>query len=289
MDSTQISDLVEKQDWLQGASDVLQKTGQAVLEPAGPAIRDILHGVWLGHPLHPVLTDVPLGAWTAAAVLDIMEATGTSEVGPGADAAVGVGIVGALGAAASGLADWYQLGEKRPQRIGAAHALLNTSALTLYAMSWALRRQGARGWGRALGWLGFGVVCASAYLGGQLVSEEKLGVNHAEEPGSLPKKFTAVLADSELGEGQMRRVEADGAKIVLARKNGQVYALSEICSHLGGPLAEGKIVENCVECPWHGSQFDLATGQVVHGPATFPVPALGTRVRSGQVEVRLQA
>src|SRR5579883_807974 len=121
MESTEVIQFVDKQEWLQGAADTLQKAAHEALDPAGQNVRDILHGVWLGHPLHPAITDIPIGSWTAAAALDIMDAAGRSEVGPGADAAIGVGIVAAVGAAMSGLADWYLLGEKSKQRLGAAH------------------------------------------------------------------------------------------------------------------------------------------------------------------------
>jgi len=291
MDAEVISAAVVGQDWLEPVADTLQTavgTAYKAGGPAGQQIANFLHGVWLGHPLHPVLTDIPLGAWTASTALDLMEAVGgRTDLGPGADAAVGVGLAGALGAAASGLTDWYLLrANKSTQRVGAVHALLNVSATLLYGTSWFLRRRGRRGAGRTAGWLGYAVVCASAYLGGALVYDQKIGVDHGTREG-LPPDFVPVLPDAELPENKLTRVEANGVKILLVRQNGEIRALGELCSHLGGPLADGKLDGGCVICPWHYSKFALSSGEVVDGPATFPQPCFETRVRDGQIEVRV--
>lgn len=288
MDSTALTGKIEEAQWVVETAGALQEAAGRVLDPAGQEVRDALHGVWLGHPLHPVLTDVPIGAWTAAAVMDIMEAAGNEDVAAGADAAVGVGLVGALGAAACGLADWYLLGGKKEKAVGGAHATLNTVAAALYGGSLVARRQGARGFGRALAWLGLGVVCVSAYLGGSLVDELRLGVDQAVPDQSLPKDFTPALADADLKEGEMKKADVQGQPVLLARVGGKVHAVSDVCSHRGGPLSEGKLAGDCVQCPWHGSVFRLASGEVVHGPATFPVSPLETRVNNGQIEVRLR-
>src|SRR5436190_937511 len=141
----------------------------------------------------PAGTDIPLGAWTVAAVLDTLEAsTGRTDLAPGADAAVAIGLAGALGSAVTGLTQWYPLGGP-PRKIGAAHALLNVTATGLFAASFALRRGGRRGAARLLGWLGYGVVSAGAYLGGAPVYEQRVGVDHAPREG-LPRDFLPVLA-----------------------------------------------------------------------------------------------
>jgi len=290
MDTEVISAAIVRQDRLEPVADTLQTAvGKAYKAggPAGQQIANFLHGVWLGHPLHPVLTDIPLGAWTASTALDLMEAvSGRTDLGPGADAAIGVGLVGALGAAMSGMTDWYLLrANKSTQRVGAVHAMLNVAATALYATSWCLRRRGDRASGRAFGWLGYGVVCASAYLGGALVYEQKIGVDHATREG-LPPDFVPVLPDADLPENQLTRVEANGVKILLIRQDGEIRALGELCSHLGGPLADGKLEGDCVVCPWHYSKFALSSGEVVDGPATFPQPRFETRIRDGRIEVR---
>jgi nitrite reductase/ring-hydroxylating ferredoxin subunit len=148
-----------------------------------------------------------------------------------------------------------------------------------------LRRGGRRGAGRAVSFLGYAIVSASAYLGGHLVYGERIGVNHATE--TLPEpEFTPALADADLKEGEPQRVEVNGAPVFLLRQGGRIHALANRCAHLGGPLSEGEIREGCVTCPWHRSTFSLEDGRVIQGPSAYPQPVLETRVRDGQIEVR---
>ncbi len=277
---------VEKQEWLAP----VQEQGQALVKNAfklagdeGQTIKNALHGVWLGHPLHAAITDVPVGSWTAAVVLDILDMSGKPEYGPGADAAVAIGLVGAIGSAAAGLADWSDTHGK-PQRVGAMHGLLNMGAALLYGTSWALRRSGNRGTARALSFVGYGMVGISAYLGGALSYNQRIGVNHS--PEELPQEFTAVCAESELQEQQPKKVEVDGTAIMLLKQGSKIFAIANQCSHMGGPLAEGKVEGDTVVCPWHGSRFCLKSGEVLDGPATSPQPVLDVEVRDGQVLVR---
>jgi nitrite reductase/ring-hydroxylating ferredoxin subunit len=119
-----------------------------------------------------------------------------------------------------------------------------------------------------------------------LVYSDQIGVDHTagEEP---PQDFVPVLADAELREGELRRVQAGGARVLLTRVDGQVYAIGEVCSHLGGPLVEGKLEGDVVRCPWHGSEFSVRDGCVVNGPAVHPEPRYESRIQNGQIEVRL--
>lgn len=152
MDSHAISNAVERQDWLEPVADTLSGAVESAFEGAGEpgrTVQNLLHGTWLGHPLHPVLTDVPVGAWTVAAVLDAAEASGRKELRRAADAAVAVGLVGALGAATTGLTDWHNT-DGGDRRVGVAHGLLNVSATLLYATSWMLRQRGQRETARGL-------------------------------------------------------------------------------------------------------------------------------------------
>ena len=288
MSENPILDVVERQDWLQPIQESGEKFVRAAYSAAGPAgqpIKNALHGVWLKHPFHAAITDVPVGSWTAAAVLDVLEASGRPEYAVGADAAVATGLVGAVGAALSGLTDWSET-QGSAQRVGALHGLLNVGAAILYGTSYAVRKSGNRGAGRVLGFLGFATVLASAYLGGAISYNQRIGVNHAPDPDEdLPKDFVPVCAEGELSEGRPKRVEA-GKPVLLLRKGGEIFALAETCSHLGGPLAEGKIEGDTVVCPWHGSRFCLRDGSVIDGPATTPQPTLDVRVRDGQIMVR---
>ena len=279
---------LEAQEWLEPLADALgEAVGQAysALGPKGQALKDILHGVWLGHPLHPVLTDVPVGAWTAALVLDALESiTGRDELGPGADAAVGLGVVGAVAAALAGVTDWRET-DGSARRVGLVHGLLNTSATALYGASLVCRGRGNRGAGRGYAALGYAIAGLSAYLGGHLVYAERVGVNHAE-PGEPPADWVAIYRAADLPENQLQRVEVNGMKLVLVQRRSKVYVLNEVCSHLGGPLAEGHLDGDGIVCTWHGSRFAITDGHVMNGPATYPELCLETRVRDGQIEVR---
>jgi nitrite reductase/ring-hydroxylating ferredoxin subunit/uncharacterized membrane protein len=281
--------VIEKQDWLEPIADRLQPTVAAALGvdgPIGPKAANILHGTWLGHPLHVVLTDVPLGSWTAAAVLDLLEEkTGSRAIGRGADAAIAVGLVGAAAAALTGLTDWSKIGGGRPRRIGLAHGLVNATATVCYFTSLCLRRAHSRRAGRRLAWLGLIVSSVAAYLGGHLVYKEKIGVDHTADY-SLPEDFVAVLAEADLRENELRRVDAGGTPVLLVRRGNRIYAIAETCAHLGGPLSEGKLEGATVRCPWHGSRFSLEDGRVLEGPSVHAQPVLEVRIRDGQIEVR---
>jgi nitrite reductase/ring-hydroxylating ferredoxin subunit len=180
--------------------------------------------------------------------------------------------------------DWQHT-EQRARRLGLVHGLLNTVAAALYTTSVVQRQRRQRSAGRWWALLGFMVANGAAYLGGQLVYSERIGVNHAARDTG-PRAFTPVLAAPELADGQMRQVEVEGIPVMLARYQGHIYALVNTCSHLGGPLCEGTLAEGNVRCPWHGSCFALKDGRVVDGPATYPQPWFETRVQNGQIEIR---
>jgi nitrite reductase/ring-hydroxylating ferredoxin subunit/uncharacterized membrane protein len=267
---------------LDPVADLLQEAVRAIPKP----VREVLDGVWLGAPLHPALTDVPLGSWTAAMILDALEpATGDDAVGRAADAALAVGVLGAVPAAVTGLNDWsYLRGDSK--RIGTVHALLNTTGLALNVASLALRRSGSRETARALSALAFGGALFSAHLGGQLSFGLGVRVNRTafESPDD---EWHAVLDEGELQGRALRRVDVDGEAAVVTRaEDGSICAIAARCSHLGGPLDEGERDGDLVTCPWHGSQFDLCTGEVAAGPAVFPQPVYESRVRDGRIELR---
>lgn len=282
---------IDNQTWLEKFSKTLQKLVVSIFSSGGPAalkIRDFLHGTWLGHPLHPVLTDVPIGAFTAALTLDSLEMkTGHRAYGKGADTAIKVGLVGGVASAVTGIVDWQHT-EHTPRRIGTAHAILNTTALALYLGSLGARSRGNRKAGFGLAALGFTISSAAAYLGGHLVYAHKIGVDRSPEIG-LPDDFVPVIPESELSENQLYRVEVNMIPVLLVRKGSRVYALAETCAHMAGPLSDGTLTEdNGVECPWHGSRFSLEDGRVLQGPSTYSQPCFNVRVRDGVVEIRLE-
>jgi nitrite reductase/ring-hydroxylating ferredoxin subunit len=200
-----------------------------------------------------------------------------------ADAAIGVGLAGAVGAAVTGMTDWQHTAAEE-RRVGLLHGLLNLSATGLYAISLALRFRGARTAGRTIGGLGFTVALGAAYLGGHLVYRKRIGVDHA--PRGDWDDFATALPEAELGESVPRRVDVRGVPVVLIRRAGRTYALADSCAHLGGPLSEGQIDDVAIRCPWHGSRFALDDGTVFEGPSTFRQTCFDVRVRDGQIQVR---
>jgi nitrite reductase/ring-hydroxylating ferredoxin subunit len=281
---------IVNQPWLDAAGKPLSEGVRAVFSSAGErgrGAKNALHGVWLGHPLHPVLTDVPIGAWTTAIALDAREvATGDRGYGRAADFAIGLGLVGAVGAAVTGLTDWSET-EGRSRRLGLIHGLLNITATAFVATSYALRKQGSRSGGRATAIAGYGIALASAYLGGSLVYHERIGVTHAAV--AEPEEFTPVLDSAALPDNSMRKATIEDASFVVVRQRERVCALAHSCSHLGGPLSEGTLKEGSVVCPWHGSEFALDDGRVLNGPATEPQPCFEVREQNGKIELRGQA
>jgi nitrite reductase/ring-hydroxylating ferredoxin subunit/uncharacterized membrane protein len=270
--------------WLDTIAATMEQAFEPVLgqdAPRGP--RDFLYGTWLGHSLHAAVITVPVGSWSATMVFDLM---GEERA---ADLSLGLGLMGAAGAAVTGAAQWQDTtNEEAPRRLGALHALLNVAATSLMAGSWLLRQQGRRGPGVALSTLGLGVNLASAWLGGELAYELGIGVNHAafEKP---PSKWTDVAAVRGLADGKPRRVEVDGTPVLLLRQGDRIRAIGATCPHLGGPLDEGPIEGDTVTCPWHGSVFCLDDGALIHGPAMTPVAAYEVRVEDGRVAIRANA
>lgn len=217
-------------------------------------------------------------------VFDTIDAVSDrGEFGVAAGSALAVGILGALGAALAGLTDWSDT-DPPARRIGLIHGLLNVGGVSLFAGSLIARKRKSPGWGRTLSVLGYAVATFAARLGGNMVYEQRVGVDHTAGQ-SFPDDFVPVLAESELFEGSLRRVDYKGTPILLAKRDHHIYALAETCTHLGGPLSEGQFIDSSVKCPWHGSRFALEDGRVLDGPAVHPQPCLDARVRNGQIEV----
>ncbi|MEI4271489.1 Rieske (2Fe-2S) protein [Klenkia sp. LSe6-5] len=249
-------------------------------------LQDALHGVWLGHPLHPALVAVPIGAWSTALVLDGLDAAGRGGPGVGQAARMGVrvGVVGAAAAAATGLTDWQHTHDAA-RRVGMVHAALNGAALGLYGWSLADRSRGRATRARVSAATGYLLTVASGHLGGTLAHRLGIGGDHAVRTAE-PRTFTAVAEQADLTEGVPHPVDVDGVPVVLVAEDGAVHAVAGSCPHLGGPLGEGWLHRGELVCPWHGSRFDLATGEPAQGPSTASLPCFDVRTRDGRVEVR---
>ncbi|MGW4163777.1 Rieske 2Fe-2S domain-containing protein [Streptomyces sp. NPDC004788] len=275
-------DRLEDSAWADGLADALRGAVRAL--PLGPA-RDALHGRWLGHPVHPLLVQFPLGAWLSAAVLDLV---------PGGHRAarvlVGAGLAGAGPAAVAGWVDWAEM--RRPQlRVGLVHAAANITGVVCYAVSLTARCRGHHWRGRLWGFGGLTAVGVGGAIGGHLAYRQAAGANHAEQVSALaPADWHPVAALADLPVGRLRRGHVGEVAVVVVRvADGTARVLAERCSHMAGPLADGEVVDGCLVCPWHGSTFRLEDGWNVTGPATAPQPVFDTRIVDGRVEARLRA
>jgi nitrite reductase/ring-hydroxylating ferredoxin subunit/uncharacterized membrane protein len=251
--------------------------------PAGP-VKDALSGSWLGHALHPLLTDVPIGLWTSALTLDWV---GGDDARVAADRLIALGVGATVPTVVSGYSDWADstVGNPAVKRIGLAHAASNVVAVTLFASSWVARKRGSRGTGKLLALVAGGALGAGGFLGGHLSYAEGIGVDQTafDEPED---SWQDALGEAELAEGQPQVADVEGVPVMLLRQGGQVFALSDRCAHRGGPLHEGEISDGCVTCPWHGSVFRLSDGSLERGPSAYPQPAWEARTRDGRIEVR---
>jgi len=274
-------DRLERLPALDGLAGVLDAFWTRVL-PRGGRARDALHGTWLGHPLHPALTDVAIGCWLGAGVLDATGGNATA-----ARRLVGAGVLAAVPTAVTGAADWTSLGEfERPKRLGAVHAVANGTATALYAASWLARRNGRHAKGRALALTAAAAASAGGYLGGHLAYRNAVGADRNADL-TPAEEWTDLGSLRDLPMRRPVRRTVAGDDVVVYRIGSTVRVIGATCGHLGGPLDEGTVTEDeCVTCPWHGSTYDLRDGSVVHGPSTHPQPAYDVRVVGRTVQVR---
>jgi nitrite reductase/ring-hydroxylating ferredoxin subunit/uncharacterized membrane protein len=283
--------LVNGQKWLDPVGEFIQEVVGGIYKPLGgfgDGLKTFVHGSWLGHALHPIATDVPLGAWTVAIIADLVAMRGglSPQVG---DFAVFIGLLGALASAVTGYTDHHET-YGRERRIATAHGLINTVVTIIYAVSWWLRWKGGAGVHDTAVWVsiaGYVLVMGGAYLGGELVFAVGTMVNRNAFLNGPEKDFVSIGSAMDFEEGKMRKVVAHGLDVLVVRHQGKVCAISDVCSHAGGPLHEGELDGNVVTCPWHGSRFSVESGGISRGPATFNQPLLHVREVDGRVEVKL--
>ncbi|MEV4346586.1 Rieske (2Fe-2S) protein [Actinoplanes sp. NPDC049596] len=276
----QILNRLEEARSLDPVTEKLQAAVTAVVKPQ--RLRDLLHGTLTGHALHPVLVQVPVGAFISSAILDLLPGTRRA-----ATTLVGVGVAGAVPAIAAGWTDWSQMTKDR-QRVGLVHAAANAVAVGLYTASFVARLRGRSG--RGLGLAGLSVAGLGAYLGGHLSYAMSAGVNQAApQLARIPESWTEIGSLASMPEGKPFVRAVEGVPVLFYRLGDRVTAMLEACGHETGPLGEGDVIgsgsDACVVCPWHGSVFRLTDGGVVHGPASSNQPVLRVKVADGMVAV----
>lgn len=229
-------------------------------------VHNFLNGTWLGHPLHAVLTDVPIGAFTVLLILDVLNYR------QAADVALALGILAMIGAAVAGFADYADTDGLARQR-ATVHSAIMIVTLVVYIVSFVIRLGDPvdRTAAIATSIMAYLLISAGAFVGGDVVyALGNMVDRHAWR--SRGTKWAAVEAPAELPENTPVKAKMGAQTLVLVRSGAAVMALHETCAHAGGPLSEGTIVAGCIECPWHGSQFELSTGHLKRGPAVYDQP-----------------
>jgi nitrite reductase/ring-hydroxylating ferredoxin subunit/uncharacterized membrane protein len=250
------------------------------------------------HPIHPILVTFPIGLWWTSLIFD---ALGKAENVP-ALWSVGwytalAGIFGAGLAAIFGVIDLFgSVPPKSSARSrGYRHAILNLVVLGLFIAVVAYRGGPAvepDGVSLILSTIGAVVLGFSGWLGGTLVYRNQIGIDHryANAGKWSHREFarwdSPVCREDELLDGQMLLAEIAGSRVVIGRCTDGIVAFGDRCTHKGGPLADGALVGCTVQCPWHGSQFDVHSGRVVNGPADTKIESFEAEIRGGEVYVR---
>lgn len=294
MTESLVDRIIRKQRWLEKVADVVQGAVgglYSALGRPGRVLKNAMHGTTLlGHPLHPAVSDLPIGAWAAGVVADYAAHFTNSLPTQAGDVALAVGLSGAVLAAVTGLTDYHEtVGHER--RVATSHGLTMVAVVGIDIASLALRWWGSpslHALAVALSTVGFAGVMLGGYLGGHLVFGLGTAVNrNAFAEG--PDDYVAVGGVDDFPEGELRRVNAAGMPVLVVRRDATIHAIAAVCSHAGGPLDEGSLDGLRVTCPWHGSVFSVESGRVFGEPATFDQPRFTVRERDGRVELKLAA
>ena len=282
--------LVTAQDgWARPLGDFNHRWLNALFRPIRP-LKDFLNGTWIGHPLHAAATDIPIGALLLTVVLDVLGQTAA------ADVALVVTILFMLAAAVTGAADYTDTDGAARVR-ATVHSTLMVVALLLLLISLVLRASAGtdRTIAIALSFIGFLIVTAGAFVGGDVVYLFGNMVSRHAFRGSGTKWVkldTGAVTDlATIPEATPTKMKAGINDLVLVRVGETVNALHAVCAHAGGPLAEGTVVDGCIECPWHASRFRPDRWPAcASGPALYDQPAYEIRAaEGGGYEVRRTA
>jgi nitrite reductase/ring-hydroxylating ferredoxin subunit/uncharacterized membrane protein len=283
--STPARPLIDKLERVAKLDTPAKAIGKKVREVLAPEpLKGAISGTWLGHPVHPPATDLVIGSFLSASVLDLVAPRAG---GRAAQRLIMVGIAAAAPTAVTGFSDWAdtELSDEGVRRVGLIHAQANVVALLFYSASLVARRRGARLRGALLALAGAGVLGASGHLGGHMAYVRGVGINQtAFDPG--PEDWTAVTAGVDLTDGQPHAADAADTPVLLVRQEGRVYAIHDRCSHRGCLLSDGDLDGHVITCSCHGSRFDIRDGTLLQGPATVSQPAFDVREVGERIEVR---
>ena len=253
-----------------------------------------------GHPVHPMLVAFPIGLWVFSFVFDVLgRISGNSTLWAAGFYCVIAGCVMAALAALPGVIDLFSVvpPQSTARQRGYVHGLLNSTALVLFIAIAVYRGDSTampNGLSLFLSAIGVVIIGISGWLGGALAYRNQIGVDHLYAGAGQFKEREIdswerpAAHSSELADGQMMLIKVAGLRVVLARCQEGMFAFSDHCTHRGGPLSDGALVGCAVQCPWHGSQFDVTTGRVISGPARQKIQTYATEVRDGEVYIRPQ-
>jgi nitrite reductase/ring-hydroxylating ferredoxin subunit len=265
--------------WAKPVGDWLHGVTAAVFGRILP-VRDFLAGTWLGHPLHALLTDVPIGALTVTIVLDVIGQP------VAADVALLIGVLAMLASALAGYAD-YSTTDGRARVRATVHSAVMLVSLAIYVVSLAIRATGPtnRALPIALSIVAYVILAGGAFVGGDVVFVLGNMVDRHAWRSSGTK--WQPLEVGEITEGSLVKAKLGIQDLLLIRTGDTILALHNQCAHAGGPLNEGTLVDGCVECPWHGSRFEVATGRRRRGPTVYDQPSYEVRkIDAGGYEAR---
>lgn len=249
------------------------------------------------HPVHPMLVAFPIGLWVGGFVMDLigLAAKNSSIWTAGWYAQLG-GCIGAALAAIFGVVDLFGVVPPRSsaRTTGYTHAVLNVCALGLFIAVLAVRGSASAqptGTSILLGAIGVVVLAYSGWLGGTLVYRNQIGVDHRyASAGQWREREISgwdqpACNEGELAYGQMMLLIVGGERVVIGKCPEGIVAFADRCTHRGGPLSDGMLAGCTVQCPWHGSQFDVHTGRVVAGPAGSKIGVYNVEIRNREVYV----
>lgn len=277
---------VEVVESIEQLDPIGEKVGEVVRGALPPGrVKDAISGTWIGHALHPLLTDVVIGSFTSATMLDLL---GGDRDGRASERLLAIGIAAYLPTALTGASDYAdsELNGNDIRRVGLVHAATNAVALGFYTASLRARRKGNRGKGKLLGLLGISALGAAGHLGGHMSYVQGIGVNQTIFDEG-PDEWAGAGSSDDLEEGKPTGVTVEETPVLLVRSGGQVQAMHDRCSHRGCLLSEGDLDGDAIVCKCHGSKFRLSDGSIERGPATTPQPSYEVREREGQIEIRL--